>query len=94
MDNTWQNLYYDLKADSHREHNSYQKEIDAATKQAAEWETRYNAVHNRAKELHRLAYPERYLLSSGAELVSGWRNPDTACRHRRRRFLFRFALER
>lgn len=36
MDNTWQNLYYDLKADSHREHNSYQKEIDAATKQAAE----------------------------------------------------------
>ena len=74
MDNTWQNLYYDLKADSHREHNSYQKEIDAATKQAAEWETRYNAVHNRTKELHRKAYPERYRLSSGAELVSGWRN--------------------
>lgn len=77
MDNTWQNLYYDLKADSHREHNSYQKEIDAATKQAAEWETRYNAVHNRAKELHRKAYPERYRLSSGAELVSGWRNRAT-----------------
>ena len=41
MDNTWQNLYYDLKADSHREHNFYQKEIDAATKQAAEWESSY-----------------------------------------------------
>lgn len=94
MDNTWQKMYYDLKADSHREHNSYQKEIDAATQQAAEWETRYNAVHNRAKELHRLAYPERYRLSSGAELVSGRRNPDTACRHRRRRFFIRFAVER
>ena len=41
MDNTWQNLYYDLEADSHREHNFYQKEIDAATKQAAEWESSY-----------------------------------------------------
>lgn len=94
MDNTWQNLYYDLKADSHREHNFYQKEIDAATKQAAEWEARYNAVHNLAKELHRLAYPERYRLSSGAELVSGWRNRDTACRHQCWRFIFQFALER
>ena len=67
-----QKRYDDLKADSLREHNSYQKEIDAATKRAAEWESRYNAEHNRAKELHRLAYPERYHLSSGAELVSGW----------------------
>lgn len=65
-------MYYDLKADSHREHNSYQKEIDAATKRIAEWEARYKAEQNRAKELHRLAYPERYRLSSGAELVSGW----------------------
>lgn len=34
-------MYYDLKADSLRERNSYQKEkeIDAATKQTAEWET-------------------------------------------------------
>lgn len=32
----------------------------------------FRAEHNRAKELHRLAYPERYRLSSGAELVSGW----------------------
>ncbi len=67
-----QKRYDDLKADSLREHNSYQKEIDAATKRAAEWESRYNAEHNRAKELHRMAYPERYRLSSGAELVSGW----------------------
>lgn len=67
-----QKRYDDLKADSFREHNSYQKEIDAATKRAAEWENRYNAEHNRTKELHRLAYPERYHLSSGAELVSGW----------------------
>lgn len=71
--------YENLKADSLREHNSYQKEIDsyqkeidAATKRVAEWEGRYNAEHNRVKELHRKAYPERYRLSSGAELVSGW----------------------
>ena len=67
-----QKRYDNLKSDSLREHNSYQKEIDAATKRVAEWEARYNAEHNRAKELHRLAYPERYRLSSGAELVSGW----------------------
>lgn len=67
-----QKRYDDLKADSLREHNSYQKEIDVATKRAAEWEARYKAEHNRTKELHRLAYPERYRLSSGAELVSGW----------------------
>ena len=67
-----QKRYDDLKANSLRERNSYQKEIDAATKRVAEWEARYNAEHNRAKELHRLAYPERYRLSSGAELVSGW----------------------
>lgn len=67
-----QKRYDSLKADSLREHNSYQKEIDAATKRVAEWEERYNAEHNRAKELHRKAYPERYRLSSGAELVSGW----------------------
>lgn len=67
-------MYYDLKANSLRERNSYQKEIDAATKRIAEWEARYKAEQNRAKELHRLAYPERYRLSSGAELVSGWRN--------------------
>ena len=67
-----QKRYDDLKADSLREHNSYQREIDAATKRAAEWESRYNTEHNRAKELHRMAYPERYRLSSGAELVSGW----------------------
>lgn len=62
----------DLKADSLREHNSYQKEIDAATKRVAEWESRYNAEHNLVKGLHRKAYPERYRLSSGAELVGGW----------------------
>ena len=67
-----QKRYDSLKADSLREHNSYQKEIDAVTKRVAEWEARYNAEHNRTKELHRLAYPERYRLSSGAELVSGW----------------------
>lgn len=67
-----QKRHDDLKADSLREHNSYQKEIDAATKRVAEWEARYNAEHNRTKELHCLAYPERYRLSSGAELVSGW----------------------
>ena len=67
-----QKQYDELKADSLREHNSYQKEIDAATKRAAEWEARYNAEHNLAKELHRKAYPERYCLSSGAELISGW----------------------
>lgn len=67
-----QKRYDSLKANSLREHNSYQKEIDAATKRVAEWEARYNVEHNRAKELHRLAYPERYLLSSGAQLVSGW----------------------
>lgn len=67
-----QKRYDSLKADSLREHNSYQKEIDAATKRAAEWEARYKAEHNRTKELHRLAYPERYRLSSGAELISGW----------------------
>ena len=67
-----QKRYDDLKADSLREHNSYQKEIDTATKQASEWEARYRAEHNLAKELHRLAYPERYRLSSGAELVGGW----------------------
>jgi len=66
-----QKRYDNLKSDSLREHNSYQKEIDAATKRVAEWEARYNAEHNRAKELLRLAYPERYRLSSGAELVSG-----------------------
>lgn len=67
-----QKLYDNLKIDSLRERNSYQKEIDAATKRAAEWESRYNTEHNRAKELHRLAYPERYRLSSGVELISGW----------------------
>ena len=67
-----QKRYDDLKAKSLREHNSYQKEIDAATKRVAELESRYNAEHNRAKDLHRMAYPERYRLSSGAELVSGW----------------------
>lgn len=67
-----QKRYDDLKANSLRERNSYQKEIDAATKRIAEWEARYKAEQNRAKELHRLAYPERYRLSSGAELVSGW----------------------
>lgn len=67
-----QKRYDSLKADSLREHNSYQKEIDTATKRVAEWEARYKAEHNRTKELHRLAYPERYRLSSGAELVSGW----------------------
>lgn len=67
-----QKRYDSLKANTLREHNSYQKEIDAATKRVAEWESRYNAEHNRTKELHRLAYPERYRLSSGAELVSGW----------------------
>lgn len=67
-----QKRYDNLKADSLRERNSYQKEVEAATKRAAEWESRYTAEHNRAKELHRLAYPERYRLSSGAELVSGW----------------------
>lgn len=67
-----QKRYDDLKASSLRERNSYQKEIDAATKRIAEWEACYNAEHNRAKGLHRLAYPERYRLSSGAELVSGW----------------------
>lgn len=48
------------------------KEIEAATKQVAEWESRYNAEYRRPKELHRMAYPERYRLSSGAELVCGW----------------------
>lgn len=67
-----QKRYDSLKANSLRERNSYQKEIDAVTKRVAEWEARYKAEHNRAKELHRLAYPERYCLSSGAELVSGW----------------------
>ncbi len=67
-----QKRYDSLKTDSLREHNSYQKEIDAATKRVAEWEARYSTEHNRTKELHRLAYPERYRLSSGAELVSGW----------------------
>lgn len=67
-----QKQYDELKANSLRERNSYQKEIDAATKRAAEWESRYNAEHIRAKELHRKAYPERYRLSSGAELISGW----------------------
>ena len=67
-----QKRYDSLKADSLREHNSYQKEIDAATKLVAEWKSRYNTEHNRTKELHRLTYPERYRLSSGAELVSGW----------------------
>lgn len=67
-----QKRYDSLKADSLRERNSYQKEINAATKRVAEWEARYNAEHNRAKELHRKAYPERYRLSSGADLVSGW----------------------
>lgn len=67
-----QKRYDDLKANSLREHNSYQKEIEAATKRVAGLEARYNAEHSRAKELHRLAYPERYRLSSGAELVSGW----------------------
>lgn len=67
-----QKRYDSLKADSLREHNSYQKEIDAATKRVAEWEACYKSEHNRAKELHRLAYPERYRLSSGAELVSSW----------------------
>ena len=43
-----------------------------ATRRVAEWEARYKAEHNRTKELHRLAYPERCRLSSGAELVSGW----------------------
>lgn len=70
--NEMQKRYDALKADSLRERNSYQKEIDAATKRVAEWESRYNAEHNRVKELHRKAYPERYRLSSGAELVSGW----------------------
>jgi len=67
-----QKKYDALKTDSLRERNSYQKEIEAATKRVAEWEARYNAEHNRAKALHRKAYPERYRLSSGAELVSGW----------------------
>lgn len=67
-----QKKYDALKANSLREHNAYQKEIAEATKRVAEWESRYKTEHNRAKELHRKAYPERYRLSSGAELVSGW----------------------
>lgn len=67
-----QKQYDNLKANSLRERNSYQKEIEAATKRVAEWEARYRAEHNLAKELHRKAYPERYRLSSGAELISGW----------------------
>lgn len=67
-----QKKYDALNANSLREHNAYQKEIAEATKRVAEWESRYKAEHNRAKELHRKAYPERYRLSSGAELVNGW----------------------
>lgn len=37
-----------------------------------------NVACNRTKELHRLAYPEQYRLSSGAELVSGW-IPNRMC---------------
>nr|DAW88377.1 MAG TPA: Plasmid recombination enzyme [Bacteriophage sp.] len=67
-----QKRYNDLKVNSLRGYNSYQKEIEAASKRIAEREARYNAEHNWAKELHRMAYPERYRLSSGAELVSSW----------------------
>lgn len=67
-----QKLYDNLKANSLRERNSYQKEIEAATKRVVEWEARYRTEHNLSKELHRKAYPDRYRLSSGAELVSGW----------------------
>ena len=67
-----QQKYENLKAASLRERNSFQKEITEATKRVAEWESRYNAEHKRVKERHRKAYPERYRLSSGADLVSGW----------------------
>lgn len=61
-----------LKAESLRERNAYQKEIDAAAKRAAEWERSFNAERERSCELHRKAYPERYRLSSGAELLDYW----------------------
>lgn len=67
-----QKRYDNLKTNSLRERNSFQKEIAEATKRVAEWESRYNAEHKRVKELHQKAYPERYRLSSGAELIGGW----------------------
>ncbi len=57
------------------ERNRFQKEIEAATKRADEWERKCVALYEQNRELHRLAYPERYKLSSGAELL-GWSIPN------------------
>lgn len=45
------------------------KERDAAIKTARQYQTRCERLEDEKKELHRKAYPERYRLSSGAELV-------------------------
>lgn len=64
-----------LKSVLIRERNQFQKEIEAATKRADEWKRKCGALYERNRELHRLAYPERYKLSSGAELI-GWSIPN------------------
>lgn len=45
------------KANSLRERNSYQMEIDAATKRIAEWETRYKAEHNMSPLAQTVPHP-------------------------------------
>ena len=57
-----QKLYDDLKAKSLREHNSYQKEIDAATKRTAEWESiawhiPKDTVYHQAQNLSVAGFP-------------------------------------
>ncbi|MDE6383589.1 MAG: plasmid recombination protein [Paramuribaculum sp.] len=64
-----------LKSALVRERNQFQKEIETATKRADEWERKCASLYERNRELHRLAYPERYKLSSGAELI-GWSIPN------------------
>lgn len=64
-----------LKSALVRERNQFQKEIESATKRADEWERTCGGLYERNRELHRVAYPERYKLSSGAELI-GWSIPN------------------
>ena len=51
--------------------NGYQKEIEAAIRRAeiAEWKAAIERQKNRIDELDRKANPQRYRLSSGAELI-------------------------
>lgn len=66
----------DLTADSLRQRNAYQAEIAKLQKEREKHLATIQEQGRVNQKLHRLAYPERYKLSSGAELKS-FRIPNT-----------------